>query len=194
MIQISLSRTSFYIKVFFYTFFLSYTTIIAKAEKKPCEVSLTSDWKELDTSKKFSSHWVMVGTLSIKKRMEHSLRLDSMLFAWHGPRITAIDCSLFRIPFAKNTIFATDENLIAQGIWSVSAQRMHFPFFHPEYIHDPIARYALVMTFDEKTGNMLKEGYFEIVPDNLPDQLKKIMLQRPLRLSFAQPAQPSSKK
>lgn len=142
-------------------------------EQRPCELSVASNWKELDTSKKFSSKWVMVGTLSIKKRMEGTLRLESMLFAWKGPSpLPNLSGNLFHIPYNKTTVIPTDEYLVARGAWSVKNQRLEFRFIHPEYIHDPIARYALVLTVEAALEPLLKQGAFEIIADKLPQELR----------------------
>lgn len=159
-------------------------SLLARDESLYCSMDMTSDWHELDTTQRFSSKWVMAGTLSIKKRMEHTLRIESMTLAWHGPAIERLEGSLFKMPRGKKEIFAIDENLISKGIWSIKFQRMHLHFSVPEYIHDPVALYGLVFTFDTQTEDLLKQGYFEIVPDLLPEPLQKSMKNAPIKLAF----------
>ncbi len=164
--------------------FINSEILQAKKEHAHCSMDMTPQWHELDTSNRFDSKWVIAGTLSIKKRMVHTLRIESMTLAWHGPEITNLKCSLFKMPYEKIDTFATDENLISQGTWSKKYQRIHLKFTTPEYINDPVAFYGLVMTFDTATEQLLKQGYFEMVPDSLPDQLQKSVQGSPLKLSF----------
>jgi hypothetical protein len=76
-----------------------------------------------------------------------------------------------------------DESLICDGRWIESKQVLQLRFNQKEYLQ-PTTTFCLVLTVPNGLEKVLKAGYFDLIPDTLPNQLKVTAEKENLRISM----------
>lgn len=153
--------------------------------KRPsCELSVTSEWKDLDEqekAQKFGGRWVHVATLIIKKRSNDLVKLSELDLKWHGQKITQLSGSLYK-KNVNHELVPIEENLISDGTWNSNKQILQLKFEDTQYLQ-PTNSFCLVLTVPQELEPALKNGYFDLLPHSLPTQLKQVAKQH-LKISM----------
>lgn len=170
----------------FFMIFTPVSILIAKSEKKPaCQLSIIQEWKNLDTSerdKTFNARWILTTKFVFKRRDKEFIALDEIDLAWHGPMVKNLVGSLYKKEPDRDFI-PLDESLVCDGRWIESKQILQLRFNHKEYLQ-PTTTFCLVLTVPNGLEKVLKAGYFDLIPDTLPHQLKVTAEKENLRISM----------
>jgi hypothetical protein len=156
-----------------------------KSQPLSCDLSVTSQWVDLDPQRtqQFGEKWILAGELVFHKRTNELISIKEIDLAWIGESIKYLNASLFR-KNSNNMLVPIDEALICDGKWNTQKQSLTLKFNEKEYLQ-PTTTFCLVLTVTNDNEASLKTGYFDIIPDNLPYQIKKSLNKKEVRISLA---------
>lgn len=166
-------------------FFTLSNTLQAKPKKPACELQVTPQWKDLDPqhNKRFHNKLIWVGQFVIKKRSKEFMLLSELDLAWKGEKIKNLQASLFRKK-PNQELLPVEDQLVCDGHWNTKKQTLKLKFKEKEYLQ-PRTTLCLVLTVTKDLEPVLRQGHFDILPDNLPRQLKPEVGKNHLRISLA---------
>ncbi len=150
---------------------------IHHTKDKEYHLDVTGIWKDLDDTSKTSIHdfggrWVLAGTFIFRNKSGDPVPLQELSLAWKGSQIIQnLSGSLFKKEPNKDFL-PLEEMLVSEGHWNREKQTLHFKFKHQEYIGIKTI-FFLVLTIPKSLEQALEDGYFTVITDNLPRQLKK---------------------
>lgn len=171
-----------------YLFLFTVTVILFcphKAYPKECfEIVLRPLWQSLDNDKKssslFDSKWVLIGTITFKKKSKDLMALNTIMLQWNGACLDTITTSLYKKPHGKE--FAPiEDNIICDGIWNKAKQTIIFNFNEKQTIH-PTTTFYLVLTIPTDTEHLFKNSSFSCITQCLPQQFQRTSHIAPLPL------------
>jgi len=157
--------------------------------KKPqtlsCDLNVTSQWVDLDPqrTKQFGGKWILAGELVFHKRSKELITVKEIDLAWKGESISNLNASLFR-KNGNNVLVPIDDALICDGSWNNKKQLLVLKFDQKEYLQ-PTTTFCLVITVTDDIETVLKNGHFDVMPDNLPYQIQKSLGKQGVRISLA---------
>lgn len=144
--------------------------LTSKADQKPFQVELKAKWKNLDTNpkriKQFGGKWIVVGSITFKKRSSEILFLDEMKLSWEGEPLPNLVGSLYE----KNDLapfLPIEKYLLSDSAWKRSSQQMVLKFHRPLTL-GPINTLYLVLTVPQELEDKLKKGTFKLEHVGLP--------------------------
>lgn len=150
---------------------------INNSKDKEYDLDVTGIWKDLDETSKINPHdfggrWILAGTFIFKNKSGDQVPMQELSLAWKGPTtIQNLSGSLFRKEPNKDFL-PLEEMLVSEGHWNREKQVLHFKFMHQEYIGIKTI-FFLVLTVPPVVEKALEDGFFTVITDNLPRQLKK---------------------
>ena len=172
-------------KKYFALCLLSCIPLFAKQKKVSCDLAIAPEWNDLeDTAKakteEFGGRWMHAGTFVFKNKSGDNVSLKELSLAWKGKsRIASLVGSLFKKEPNK-PFMPIEKMLVSDGHWNKKKQILQLKF--NESIHiGTSTTFCLVLTVPDNLEKILDEGYFTVMTDTLPRQLKKaIRKQRPI--------------
>lgn len=139
------------------------------------DIILKPKWKEIcnndNKCENFGGKWVLVGSITFKRKAKESISLDEINFAWTGEKIDNLIASLYKKPYNKD-FRAIEDNLICDGIWNQKTQMLIFDFDDAEKL-SPTTIFYLVLTVPKAMEPILKTGHFCLNNNCLPRQFKQ---------------------
>lgn len=149
-------------------------------------VLLEPRWENLEHGfekiKRFGSKWILVGSITIKKKSKEPASLTTLRLKWLGPRIDHLEASLYKK--SPDKIFLPIENnLISDGFWNESQQTLTFTFNVSQSL-SVLNIFYLALTMPISQEERIKSGAFVVEPAGLPFLMRKYMDGQPLMLSF----------
>lgn len=130
----------------------------------------------------FGGKWVVVGSITFKKRAKDEVKLEQLSIRWTGEEIEHLTGSLYRKNPDKE-FMPLQENLVCDGCWNQTQQVLKLPFDHKQTL-GPVNIFYLVLTIPENLEQTVKTGRFEIVQHALPEQFRLAMGSNRLALSI----------
>lgn len=150
------------------------------------DIILKSKWKELcnndDKCINFGGKWIVVGSITFKRKTKEPIYLDEINLVWQGEKIDNLTASLYRKNCNK-CFLAIEDNLICDGIWNEKKQTLIFDFDDEQKL-GPTTVFYLVLTVPQKTELILKKGHFCLDNNCLPKPFKQQIQQEKLILAI----------
>jgi hypothetical protein len=147
--------------------FLSFCSL-AEA-KEHFEIVLMPEWTLLSNNKNNASlsgeRWVLVGTITFKKKSKEPLALSKLVLNWNGSFLDTMTASLYQKP-----VFI-EENIISDGIWNKARQVIIFNF--DKITLHPTTTFYLVLTIPTTKIDLFKNSCLSCCPECLPQQFKE---------------------
>ena len=174
---------------------LSCIPLFARKQQLACNLDITSTWNDLEDkeakTEEFGGRWMHAGTFVFKNKSGDNVPLKELDLAWKGKKkISSLVGSLFKKEPNK-PFMPIEKMLVSDGHWNKRKQVLQLKFNDRVQI-GTTTTFCLVLTVPENLENTLDEGYFTVITDSLPRQLKKsVRKQRPI-LSIS-PSAPSKK-
>ncbi|EKD48882.1 MAG: hypothetical protein ACD_64C00088G0004 [uncultured bacterium] len=136
-----------------------------------CLISVTPHWENIESSckheKEFCSKWMLVGSITFRKKSKEKTKLETMRLSWHGKHIAHLDGSLYKtIPGKK--FLPLEENLVSDSSWNATRQELILNFQDNKQTLGPISIFYLVLTVPDTIQSTLKQGHFSLVKQALP--------------------------
>lgn len=149
------------------------------------DIILKPKWQEIcnndNKCASFGGKWVLVGSITFKRKSKEPIFLDEIDFAWHGEKMDNLIASLYRKPYNKDFL-AIEENLVCDGIWNEKTQTLIFDFDDQEKL-SPTTIFYLVLTVPNSMEPILKSGHFCLKDNCLPRPFKQSLPQEKLILA-----------
>lgn len=149
-------------------------------------VSLEPCWRSLgsaasEKSDIFGGKWLLVGVITVKKRVKESVSLCQLNFQWQGDYIDQLIGSLYCVAHDKKFL-PTDDFLVSDAVWNHKKQQLQFKFNCATQLNTHTVFY-LVLTVPEAVERVLRCGSFTIVQHCLPLQMQDALSKKNLTLS-----------
>jgi hypothetical protein len=135
----------------------------------------------------FGGEWVLIGSITFKKKSKKPVILDTISFRWNGEQITSLIASLYKKNSSKNFL-PIDQNLICDGTWNRSKQTLVFNFNEKESLN-PMTTFYIVLTMPPDLKSCLQEGLFILEEQCLPKPFKHAIDPKNLTLKIAIPSE-----
>jgi hypothetical protein len=137
-----------------------------------CELNLKPLWQELQTDdQSLGGRWILVGTLTFRKKVLEPINLTTLMLSWHGNKIDTLQASLYRTEI-NEPFLAINDYWVADGGWSTEKQRLRFKMDHTKGL-SAITTFHLVLTVPANTEQALKTGFFAVERSHLPLQYQE---------------------
>jgi len=139
------------------------------------DIVLKSKWQELGCNDNkcadFGGKWILIGSITFKKRSKHPIFVDKINLRWHGENLDNLIASLYRKNSGKEFL-AIEQNLICDGQWNPKTQTLILDFDEEEKLA-PTNIFYLVLTVPENLEPILKKGHFCLENNCLPRPFKQ---------------------
>jgi hypothetical protein len=150
------------------------------------DIVLKSKWQELGSNvikhTDFGGKWVLVGSITFKKRSKDPIFVDEINLCWHGEKLDNLIGSLYKKNLGKDFL-AIEDNLICDGIWNEKKQTLILDFDEKENL-GPTTIFYLVLTVPESIEPILKKGHFCLENNCLPHPFKQCAQNEKLLLAI----------
>ncbi len=136
-----------------------------------CLLSVAPHWDNIERNctheKEFGGKWMLVGSITFRKKSKEQTKLETMKLAWHGKRINHLDGSLYKkLPDKK--FLPIEQNLVCDSAWNKARQELILNFKHNKQTLGPISIFYLVLTVPHEMEDTLRKGHFSVVKKELP--------------------------
>ncbi len=136
-----------------------------------CLISVEPYWDNVETNntreKELGGKWMLVGSITFRKKSKEQTKLDTMRLAWNGKRIKNLYGSLYKkLPDKK--FLPIEQNLVCDSSWNTSRQELILNFKDNKQTLGPISIFYLVLTVPSEMESVLKNGSFSVVQKELP--------------------------
>ncbi|HEV2601313.1 MAG TPA: hypothetical protein VGT41_03375 [Candidatus Babeliales bacterium] len=133
-------------------------------------------WKDLEQcvykTKFFGGKWILVGSITFKKKSKESVDLNHLYLHWIGHPMERLVASLYKQQSNCKDCMPLEENLVCDGIWNAKDQLLLFKFNDPQKLGF-VNRYYVVLTVPPFLEPIIQQGHFQINPYQLPEQFKQ---------------------
>lgn len=150
---------------------LSFTTF----STEHFDILLKSKWRNLDQNNHsiidFGGKWVLVGSITFKKKSKEPLFIDTLNLTWNGKHIDHLVASLYKKNLSRDFL-PIEDNLVCDGIWNKTKQTLMFNFDEKETLN-PTTTFYLVLTIPNDLEPILKNGAFVLEEHCLPKPFKQ---------------------
>lgn len=157
----------------------------ARQKQPNCELSITPEWKCLDTKEhdqEFGGKWILAATFVIKRRDKEFIKMEEIDLAWRGEKIENLTASLFKKD-PQRELVPVEECLVCDGTWNSNKQILQLRFQEKEYLQ-PTTTFCLVLTVPDELEPTLRRGRFDLLPETLPYQLQPAAKKKNLRITM----------
>lgn len=171
--------------VYTITFFIASSLSALLCTTNTFDIILKPKWKELGCQGSkcadFGGKWILIGSITFKKRFKDPVAIDEINLRWHGDEINNLIASLYRKNLSKEFL-AIEDNLVCDGIWNSKTQTLILDFDEEEKLA-PTTVFYLVLTIPETIEPILKKGHFCLENGCLPHPFKECVQQEKLILA-----------
>ena len=152
-----------------------------------CMISMEPQWHNICTDPdhivRFGGKWIVVGSITFRKKSKDPAKLGLLKLAWHGENIDHLHGSLYKkIP--DKEFLAIEQNLVCDSNWNKARQEMVLDFRDNLQTLGPLNIFYLVLTVPPAMENRIKSGSFSLLNRALPESLQTN--REPLKLDIAQ--------
>lgn len=156
------------------------------ASSEDFQLIIEPAWQNLHSdpqnSKLFGGKWILVGSITFKKKAKEAVNLNKIELHWNGEPIEDLLGSLYRKNPDKDFL-PIEEFLICDGTWNKAQQTMKLDFDQKQTL-GILNIFYLVLTVPETLETVVKKGNFEIVQQTLPEPFRVATLGNKLLLSM----------
>ena len=150
------------------------------------DITLTPKWSVLDGNRTkatdFGGKWILVGSITFKKRSKDPIAIESITLQWNGDSIDNLIGSLYKKTPDKDFL-PIEDNLVCDAVWNKKKQVIIFNFDERENL-GPTTVFYLVLTVPEAIESLLKTGSFCLEKQCLPGPFKHCAQQEKLSLAI----------
>lgn len=163
-------------------------TCIAEPSEKPCNIIMEPTWYDLECNSGrctdyFGGKWILVGTITFKKKCKDAVELTKLHLRWQGQKIDNLVSSLYTKAVDQDKFIPIENNLVCDGIWNKSKQTLMLKFDKKQHLNVTNI-FHLVLTVPKELEKKLRHGSFELIENLLPEQFQEIDRGMPLALAL----------
>jgi hypothetical protein len=182
-------KMEFLMKLLHYSMIASICCSLSAAQRlDDFVITLDPTWQNLecdqDRCKTFGGKWVIIGSITFKKKAKEPVNLTRLYLRWNGEHLDTFVGSLYKKPEDKDFL-AIQDNLVCDGTWDTSNQTLLFNFDQKQTLGLTNIFYV-VLTIPEHVEPQIKQGSFELMTHYLPEQFQPVTNQQ-LSLAYHTP-------
>jgi hypothetical protein len=136
-----------------------------------CSISLEPCWSNIEQKntcqEKFGTKWVLIGSITFRKKSKEDIKLDAIQLHWQGDKIEQLSGSLYKKHPTKK-FMPIEENLLCDGIWNSAHQQLTLDFSNRKQTLGPINIFYIVLSVPDTLETTLKKGHFLLTKTHLP--------------------------
>ncbi len=136
-----------------------------------CLISMEPQWdnlcKDPDHIVRFGGKWIVIGSISFRKKIKDPTKLEKLKFAWHGKPIDHLHGSLYK-KLPEKDFLAIEQNLVCDSSWNKARQEMTLDFHNNQQSLGPLNIFYLVLTVPPMLEDTIKSGHFSLLKHGLP--------------------------
>lgn len=140
-------------------------------------IDLQPIWKNLEaneaSAKQFGGKWILVGSITFKKRSKENVALHSLRLQWNGAHIPSLFGTLYKKVDGK-TFLPLEENMICDGTWLPHQQALVLNF-NKKISLGLTNTFYVVLTIPEESEALLKDGVFALDERILPEPFTNLL-------------------
>jgi len=172
-------------KRFTHIFLFTICSILSIKSADDFTITLKPKWYDLSSNGTqkvdFGGKWILVGSITFKKRSKDPVYIDKITLQWKGDPIDHLCGSLYKKNQAKDFL-PIEDNLISDSLWNKNKQLLILKFDEKENL-GPTTIFYLVLTIPESLEPLLKTGTFCLEEQCLPKPFKHCAQQEKLSLA-----------
>lgn len=149
-----------------------------------CNISFEPCWQPIGSPTKTNQDqtYVIIGTITCKKKSKERITLDHLELQWHGDTISFLLGSLYHNHPPKK-FMAIEKYLICDSAWNNNTQQLIFNFKEKVTLQ-PVTSFCIVLMVPQNLEDTLRSGYFSLQKNSLPQSLQNEIADSDLRISF----------
>ncbi len=140
-----------------------------------CLISMEPQWdnlcKDPDHIVRFGGKWIVIGSISFRKKTKDPTKLETLKLAWRGKQIDYLHGSLYK-KFPEKQFMAIEQNLVCDSTWNKARQEMTLDFRNNQQTLGPLNIFYLVLTVPPAMEETLKSGHFSLLKGGLPESFQ----------------------
>lgn len=175
-------------KTICYAFLLgaAINVLTIQANQEPFKVIVEPKWQDLENNpqktKLFGGKWILVGSITFKKRSSEMIFLDEIQLTWKGKKIDKLLGSLYEKNDTSSFI-PIEKYHVCDGRWKTSTQKLFLRFNHNLTL-GAVNTFYLVLTIPEDIEPIIKNGSFAVETEGLPLRYREYVKERKLSLAI----------
>lgn len=151
-------------------------------------VHLEPQWVNLDPKseheKQFGGKWVLVGSITFRKKSREDIKLEHLALKWHGEQLDNLSGSLYK-KLPEKDFIPIEDNVLSDSTWNKADQMLVFDFKQRRQTLGPLNIFYLVLTIPESVHNKLQHGHFSLTHTHLPEPYQEFARSNPLNLALS---------
>ena len=157
-------------------FLLFASSTMQAAIPTDCLISVAPHWQNIESSCKyedaFCSKWMLIGSVTLRKKANQKMKLETLRLTWHGAPIDHLDGSLYRKTPGKKFL-PIDQNVVTDSNWNKARQELIFNFYDNKQSLGPLNIFYIVVSVPDTVESQLKKGHFSVVKQALPQSFQR---------------------
>lgn len=147
-------------------------------------IIITPTWEPIQTTDAIDteSDWVIIGTITFKKKLPEKMVLKELVLNWHGEYVEDLSGSLFIKKYNK-PFMPIEECCVSDSSWETGAQQLQWIFCTPITLSTETTLY-ITLIIPHALHPALENGYFTLDADRMPPPFKKEADRKQLRVLF----------
>lgn len=150
------------------------------------QIILEPIWQDLEgnraRSQQFDGKWILVGSITFKKKAKEAVNLSRLYLHWTGKKIGTLMGSLYRKNMDENFL-AIEKNLVCDGTWNTGQQTLMLNFDKQQNL-SLVNIFYLVLTVPEDLEQTIRQGRFDLVDNCLPESFQPCTAHHKLSLAL----------
>ena len=151
-----------------------------------CLISVEPQWKNIESNctrnDQCGGKWILVGSITFRKKSKEQTKLEHMKLAWHGEQINHLNGSLYK-KLPKKHFMDIEQNLVCDSSWNKARQELILNFEDNKQTLGPLNIFYLVLTVPSEVEPALRHGSFSVSKTDLPPSFQSQAA--PLKLDLA---------
>jgi hypothetical protein len=148
-------------------------------------IAIEPKWENLELNDKkmefFGSKWLLVGSITLKKKAKELVNLSQLTLRWQGPRLNNLVGSLYK----KNPdrpFLPIENQLLCDGEWNKTRQTLAFHF--DQQLLGPLNIFYVTLILPPSTEELIKNGSFVLDTTALPRPYRTQAILTHIALAF----------
>ena len=150
------------------------------------DIHLEPIWQNLETNpakiKQFGGKWILIGSITFKKRSRDTIYLNNLHLCWQGKPINNLIGTLYKKTAGKDFL-PIEENVVCDGAWNNQQQKLLLTF-DKQFALGLNNTFYLVLTVPETLEPDLRQGSFTLDEKSLPEPFKFYLHNKQLALAY----------
>lgn len=150
------------------------TSVCTAKEPDNFQIIIKPTWQDLECNTqsciKFGSKWILVGSITFKKKSKEPVCLGRLYLKWVGDYLDNLVGSLYT-KHNETDFMPIEDQLVCDSEWNKKDQTLSLRF-NDQQMLGFMNTYYLVLTVHPHLESIIKQGHFKLDHLRLPEQFK----------------------